>query len=237
MAARNAGFGSPTARTALRAGAIAVLPIGIGVIPFGLIYGVSAADAGLSAPLAIGMSILVFAGAAQLATVQLLTEGAAAAVIIGTGLVINARIMMYSASLEPHFRQLPRGGKAFLAYLITDQAYGVSIAHYAEDDDVPSKGWYFLGAAMSLWLIWQTTTVIGFVLGAQVPEAWSLDFAIPLVFLALVIPTIKDRSTAAAAAAGAILAVALAGAPLNLGLTLAAVSGVAVGYAVERAFA
>ena len=235
MAADNARFRSIEARRALRAGFVAILPIVVGVVPFGLIYGVTAADAGVSAPLGIGMSSIIFAGAAQLATVQLLDGGAAALVIIATGLVINSRHLMYSASLEPHFRHMSIGRRAFQSYLLTDQAYAVSIAHFSKKDEPRTKTWYFLAAGLTLWVVWHVTTVIGFALGTEVPESWSLDFAIPLVFLALLIPAIEDRFTLAAAASAGLLSVALVDVPLNLGLLVSALAGIVVGFGLERA--
>jgi 4-azaleucine resistance transporter AzlC len=234
MASDHAPFGSGQAQRARKAGFLAILPIAIGVAPIGLIYGVSAADIDLSPALGMGMSAIIFAGAAQLATVQLLAQGAAAPVIVTTGLVINARLLMYAASLEPHFQPFPARWKAFGAYFLTDEAYAVAISRYGEDGDRRTKLWYYLAAAVTLWAVWNVVTVVGYVLGARVPESWSLDFAVPLVFLALLVPAVRDRSSLAAALAAGVLAVALAGLPLNLGLVSGALAGIAVGVTTER---
>ncbi len=209
-----------------------MLPLAAGVIPFGLIYGASAADAGLAPVLGLGMSVIVFAGAAQLATVQLLSTGAGFLVVVATGLVINARHLMYSASIEPHLRQLSAPAKAVAAYLLTDQTYALSIARFSRES--AAKLWFHVGAGLTLWLTWQVTTAIGYVGGAALPESLALDFAVPLVFLALLVPTLTDRSSWTAALTAGMLTVSLGALPLNLGLFLGALGGIAAGLVASR---
>ena len=225
---------STTPRQALRDGVTAVSPLLIGIIPFGLAFGVAAGQSSIGSGLAFATSSIIFAGAAQLATVQLFDAGAAAAVVIATALVINARHLMYSAALAPHFREFPAAWRFGLPYLMTDQAFAVSIARYESVADPAYKRWFFFGAGIALWIMWQITTGIGTLLGAGVPESWSLDFAIPLVFLALLIPAVKDRPGLVAAVVGG--GVALLGHDIayNLGLIIGALSGVAAGVAAER---
>jgi 4-azaleucine resistance transporter AzlC len=221
-------------RSAFVAGARAIAPILVSVAPFGLISGVTAVGVGLSDALAFGMSFLIFAGASQLAVVQLIGDGAVALAIITTAALINLRFVMYSASLAPHFRRLPLAWKCLLAYVLTDQAYAVSITHYMQDDpDEAAKHWYFLGTALPLWVTWQISTAVGIFVGAQVPPEWSLDFAIPLNFLALLIPAIKGRTTVVAAVVAGVVAVAAFHVPFNLGLMIGALSGVLVGLLVD----
>jgi len=210
-------------------------PILLGIVPFGLIAGISAVSVGLTPVHGVGMSILVFAGAAQLAALQLIGRDAPFLVVAATALIINARFVMYSASLAPHFQGVSTGRKALLAYLLTDQAYAFSIRRYAEHGgSVTARFSYYLGAASTLWVTWQISTAAGAFLGASVPQAWSLDFAIPLVFIALLIPAIRDRADGAAAGVAAVLAVMLIGLPYNLGLPLAAATGIVAGITVER---
>ena len=211
-------------------------PLLIGVAPFGIIAGVTAVDAGLSPVQAFALSPVIFAGAAQLAAIGLLARDAAVAVVILTPLVINARHIMYSAALAPWFRPLPAGRKAALAYVMTDQAFAVSILRFGRKEEaVGDRVAYYLGVALSLWLTWQVTSIIGIVVGGGIPPEWSLDFAVPLVVLALLCPTVTDRPTAVAAVVGAAVAVAGAGLPFNLGLPVGALSGIAAGYLVEGA--
>ena len=179
-------------------------------------------------------SLIIFAGAAQLATVQLLAAGSAAAVVIATALVINARHLMYSAALAPHFRDFPRRWRLLLPYILTDQAFAVSISRYGTTSDPSYKRWFFLGGALALWTTWQITTLAGVVLGASVPASWSLDFAIPLVFLGLLVPAVRDRSSLMAAVVGGGVALAAHDVVYNLGLIIGAVAGIVAGVIVER---
>ena len=224
-------------RSAFSNGFLAVVPIIPGVIPFGMICGVTAIKAGLSPAAAMGMSVFIFAGASQLAAIQLLAQGALPAVIVFTALVINLRFAMYSASLAPHFQHLPKRWRWPLAYLLTDQAYAMSINHYLNTSTVPlaHKHWFYLGIASTMWLVWQPATAAGILLGAAVPSSWSLDFAIPLTFMALLIPGLRDRPTLVAALVGGGVAVFATALPFNLGLVLAAVSGIAAGLVAETA--
>jgi predicted branched-subunit amino acid permease len=140
---------------------------------------------------------------------------------------------MYSASLAPHFRKLSAGWKGLLSYLLTDPAYAVSITRFDRDIKGSNKRWYFLGAALTIWITWQASTLVGVLLGARVPEGLSLDFVLSLGFIALVVPAIKDRATSAAALSAGVAAVFAAALPLNLGLVTAALVGVLVGLLAE----
>src|SRR6266568_5044178 len=115
-------------RRELLAGCRDELPIILGVAPFGMIYGALALGAGLSAFTAQAMSSVVFAGSAQFITAQLVREGAPAAVVVLTVLIVNLRHALYSASVAPYVRNLKAGWKGTLAYLLTDEAYAVIIA-------------------------------------------------------------------------------------------------------------
>ena len=221
--------------TPFRDGVIAISPLMIGVMPFGLVFGVAVAASSIGALLGSATSWIIFGGAAQLATVQLFDEGATAAVVIATALVIQARHLMYSAALAPHFREFPTLWRWGLPYLLTDQAFAVSITRFETVNDPAYKRWFFSGAGITLWIVWQVTTVIGVLLGAQLPEAWSLEFAIPLVFLALLMPTLKNRPSLAAAVVGGLVALLGFDLPYNLGLLVGACSGVAAGVITEKA--
>ena len=214
-----------------------ILPILLGVLPFGLIYGVSARGVGLPVIAAQAMSLIVFAGSAQFVTVQLISAGVPAGIIILTACLLNLRHALYSASVAPYMKHLPWRWKALLAYVLTDEAYAVTITHYRRSGEgsVPSSSataprhWYFLGAGLTLWLVWQISTAVGILLGANVPASWSLDFTLPLTFIALVIPALKTRAEWIAAATAGIAAVLASGLPLNLGLLAATLAGMATG--------
>jgi 4-azaleucine resistance transporter AzlC len=222
-------------RRALTDSVRAFAPLLIAVIPFGLVFGIVAAGSEVGPWLGGATSVVIFAGAAQLATLQLIDAGAAGLVVVATALVINARHLMYSAALAPAFREFPRRSRIALPYLLTDQAFALSIVTFGEIDDPEYRRWFFTGAGLSLWVPWQISTIAGIVLGAQVPASWSLDFAIPLMFVILLVPTIRGRPELVAAVVGATVAVVAAGAPYGLGLIIGSVSGVVAGIAANRA--
>jgi 4-azaleucine resistance transporter AzlC len=210
------------------------LPILVGVIPFGMIYGILALSAGLSTTEAQAMSAVVFAGSAQFMLVQLAGIGTPAVVMILTGFIINLRHALYSASIAPFTRQLNLPWKIIIAYLLTDEAYAVAITHYNKDEENTYKHWYFLGAGIALWGSWQLSSAVGIFLGAQVPPGWSLDFTLALTFIALVIPTLTDQASVLAAIVAGILSIVAAGLPYKLGLLIAALVGIIVGLWSEE---
>lgn len=227
---------APPARLEFWSGVKAELPLLIGVIPFGMIYGVLALAAGIPPAPAQAMSAIVFAGSSQFVMTQLFAAGVPGLVMVLTAGVVNLRHALYSASVAPYLKGLHPLWKWLLAYLLTDEAYAVSITHYAEEGVQPvagNKHWYFLGAGLALWSSWQLSTALGIFLGTQVPESWSLDFTLALTFIALVVPGLKDRPTAAAALSAGLCAVWFVNLPYRLGLVAAALVGIVVGLVLE----
>jgi len=215
------------------------LPIQLGVIPFGMIYGVLAVHAGMT-PLAAQLSsCIVFAGSAQLVIAQLLGAGAAPLVIALTAVVLNVRHVLYSASMAPNVAHLPRRWRLPLAYLLTDEAYAVAISRYLDgrvENRAPQpdyRHWHFLGAGITLWTFWNVSTFVGVSFGAQLSPKWGLDFAIPLTFMALLVPSLGDGASRVAALSGAAASVLLFAMPLKLGLFCAMVIGIGAGAAWE----
>lgn len=221
------------ARREFRAGVRSLLPLQLGVIPFGMMTGVVGVNIGLSPFEAIAMSWIVFAGASQLVAMQLMDEGAPLLVIVASAAIVNLRFVMYSASIAPHFRPLPTRWKFLLGYILTDQAYAVSINRYNEPGEVRHRHWFFFGGAASMWVTWQIATVAGALLGQAVPRSWSLDFVIPIMFMAIMMPNLKDKASVTAALVGGGVAVAGIGLPLNLGLIVGAFAGILAGMMVE----
>lgn len=220
--------------SAFRAGVRAEAPLLLGVLPFGMIYGALAREAGLSPAQAQLMSSVVFGGSSQFVAAKLFRDGAPGLVIALTIGVVNLRHLLYSASVAGHLRALPLRWKALLSYLLTDEAYAATIVHYETEDDPPHGHWFFLGAGLGLWTTWQASTAVGVFAGAAIPPSWRLDFALPLTFIAMVVPTLKDAPAAAAALAAGATAVAAAGLPYKSGLLAAALVGVAAGVLLER---
>lgn len=223
-----------TGKEAFFGGVRALLPLTPGVIPFGLVTGITAVEQGLSAGTTLGMTLLFFAGSAQMVALQLLRDDAFALVILLTVMVINLRFVMYSASIAPHLHHLPRRWKWPLSYMLSDQAYALSIVEFSSGGLASFGHWYFAGTAVSMWLSWQLSVMAGVFLGAGISASWSLDFAIPLAFLALLVPAIRNSASLAAACVGGVVAVLAVDMPYNLGLLLASLCGVLAGLVVEH---
>ena len=224
----------------VRRGVRDVAPLLVGIAPFGLVAGAAAVDAGLTPLQAVGLSVVVFAGASQLAAIDLFGSNAELLVILLTGVVINLRMVMYSASIAPHFRPLRTWWKSLCSYVLTDQAYALSIARYTDRDlDSTERRNYYLGVAVSLWVVWQCCTVLGIVVGARVPDSWGLEFAVPLVFLSLLVPAVTTRPKLVAAVVGGSVAVAgdVFGVPFNLGLIAGGLAGVVAGVIADERLA
>jgi 4-azaleucine resistance transporter AzlC len=228
----------PTPRSEFFNGIKAQLPILLGVAPFGMIYGILATDAGLPPEVALGMSMIVFAGSAQFIAAQLFESGTPGLVIVLTTFVVNLRHMLYSASVSPYVRHLSRGWKWLLAFLLTDEAYAVTITHYRRNAAQPVEDtfqhWFFLGSGLTLWVSWQISTAIGVLLGEKMPASWSLDFTLALTFIALLIPTLTDRPAILAALVAGVTALLAHGLPYNLGLIAAMIAGIVAALAAER---
>lgn len=214
-------------------GVRAEFPLLVGVFPFGMIYGALALNAGLSASASQLMSSIVFAGSAQFVTAQLAHNAAPAFVIIVTIAVVNLRHMLYSASLAPYLENLSLRWKVLLSYLLTDEAYAPSIIKYERDGVQPFSHWFLLGAGFSLWFTWQVSTALGIFLGAAIPEEWPLDFALPLTFIAMLVPILKNRPMVASALSAGLVAVLAFSLPYKLGIILAALTGILVGTILE----
>jgi len=212
----------------------------IAIIPFGLIVGITAAKVGFGPVLGIGASAIVFAGASQLAAMALYADQAAIIVAVATALVINARFVMYSAALRTHLQHAPAPARIALSYLMTDQAFALSIVDFPPqppDEVRPNRHWFYVGVAFPLFVDWMITTAIGYAAGAAVPDSWGLEFAVVLVFLALIFPAVTDRPSVVAALAAGVTAVAASSLPYRLGLPVAAVVGIAAGVIAERRLA
>ncbi|HEY48388.1 MAG TPA: AzlC family ABC transporter permease [Anaerolineae bacterium] len=208
------------------------LPLLIGVAPFGMIFGALALTAGIPPLEAQGFSLFVFAGSAQFIATGLITDGVPPMIVVLTIMVVNLRHLLYSATFSSYFQHLPARWKAALAWLLTDEAFVVASIRYQRSDTVLAH-WYTFGTGLALWVAWQLSTAIGILLGAYIPANWSLDFALPLTFMALITPTLSDRPAWAAALTAGVLAVVLAGLPYKLGLLLAASLGIGVGLMME----
>ena len=222
-----------TRRSAFFCGIKDIFPAVAGLIPFGMITGAAATAAGMDPWLAMAMSMIVYAGASQLAAISLLTLHAPALIVVATVLVVNLRFMMYSASVAPHLRHLRARQKWLFAYLLVDHSFAMLNLRFppggTENISSQHRAAYYFGISSFLWVMWQITTAIGIFAGTKIPANWSLDFAIPLIFLALVLPALQTRAHWLTALVASMAAVFTSAMPLKLGLIAAAVAGVSIG--------
>lgn len=218
-----------TSRAAFLGGLRDQAPGIVGNIPFGLIAGAASTAAGMDPWMTMGFSVILFAGAAQLAAISLMAQHAPALIVVLTVLVVNLRMVMYSAAIAPYFRHTPPARKWLFSYLLTDHAFALVTTRVRQDVHYPHIDAYYFGATAGMWVVWQTSVAIGLFAGAMMPARWSLDFAIPLVFLSLVLPALTTRSHWLAALVAGTAAAFTASLPMRLGLVAAAVAGVAVG--------
>lgn len=211
------------------------LPIAAGVVPFGMIFGVIAVGAGIPPWLAQAMSFFVFAGSAQFIGAQLIAMSTPAAIVLLTTLVVNARHVLYSASVAPYLKSLSPAWRTLLAYLLTDEAYAVTILYFQSDrGDRQAWHWFMLGAGLTLWTTWQLSTALGVFLGAQIPAAWALDFTLALTFIGLVVPALRHRAYVAAAVVAGLVALLANGLPYRINLLVAAFAGMGAGMLMDR---
>lgn len=216
----------------LRLGAIAVLPMLVGVVPFGLVAGAAPVEGGLGAWAGPAFSVIVFAGASQLAAINVLADGGSWIIAAIAACTINLRLLLYGASLAPHMTRFSLRDRLLAAYVLTDQAYAVSIARWTAGS-APSMAFYF-GGAMTLWLSWQAATVVGALGGGLVDDDVPLEFAVPLVFLVLLVPAVTTKPAVAAMLGGgtaAVLAQELGAG--GMFILIGALVGIAAGAAVE----
>lgn len=222
-------------RAAFWQGARDGLPFLIVIIPFGLLFGVVASEAGWDLAAILAMGGLVIAGASQFTALQLMQDSAPTLLVIGTALAVNLRLALYSASLAPYLGQLPLWKRALAAYLVTDQTFGVAINRFAT---VPAMSpgtrlAYFFGTAVPVCGPWLFATWAGAVAGSAIPESLALDFAVPITFIALVAPALRDLAHVGAATVAVVASLALAGLPYASGVLVASLLGMLAGAMIE----
>jgi predicted branched-subunit amino acid permease len=215
-------------RAAFRDGRRAILPFLPGAFAWGLISGVAMVKGGLTVPWAIAMSLLVYAGSAQLAALPLIVAGAPLWVIVATGLITNLRFVIYSAALRPHFAAHSLGRRVVLGYFMTDFTF-VRFMRSVQDGTMPAthRDAWFAGVCSSNWITWQVSAISGIIGASYVPTDWGLEFTGTLALVALIGPSLN----AGPAVIGAVIAAAVAllthGLPFKLGLFCGAAAGIA----------
>ena len=210
------------------------MPLQLGVAPFGLVFGVLGIASGLTPMQTIMLSSIVFGGASQVVFAQLWGALVPPTIVGASVSVINLRHALYSASIAPYLRHLPLRWRIPLAYLLTDEAYAVTIHRLQNEPPSPHQHYHLLGSGITLWVCWQITTVTGVLFGATIPQSWSLGFAIPLTFIALVAPVLRRRADLVACLTAGVISVIGQPLPWKAWIILAAIGGIAAGYLTHR---
>ena len=210
------------------------VPLIFGVAPFGLVFGVLGIESGLTPWQTILMSSILFGGASQIVFAQLWAAGVPALIVGGSVCVINLRHVLYSASIAAYLRHLPLRWRILLGYLLTDEAYAISIRRLQHEPPGSNQHFHLLGSGMLLWVSWQFATIFGVLVGGTIPGSWSLSFAIPLTFIAVVAPILKTRADLAAVITAGTIAIIGQPLPWNSWLIIAAICGILAGWLVGR---
>jgi 4-azaleucine resistance transporter AzlC len=227
-----------TRRTEFLAGAKATLPLILGAIPFGIIFGALSVSNGLSPAATMSMSMFVFAGSAQFIAAGLVDVGASVGFIILTTFVVNLRHALYGISLAPYMKRLSHKWLLPLGFWLTDESYAVAISRFlSEDKDhVDSNShWFVFGSSVAMYANWQLCTLIGIVAGQSMENAteWGLDFAMAATFIGIVVPLIKTRPMLVATLVAGVSALLFHDLPNQLGLMVASLLGIVAGYVAE----
>jgi predicted branched-subunit amino acid permease len=207
--------------------------VSLGVAAWGLVTGVAMVKSGLGVPVALLMSLMVYAGSAQLATVPLIVMNAPMWVVWATALCVNLRFVIFSAQWRSYFKHRPRGERAFLGYISGDLTYVLFMKRFAEPREDEGQIEYFLGASSLNWLAWQLPSIIGIVLADVVPTEWGLGFAGVLALLGLTYSLVSDRATLFAAVVAGCAAVAAFALPFRLHIVVAIAAAVCVGLMID----
>ena len=216
-------------------GVKATIPMVVGAIPFGIIFGAVAVNSGLSMAATAGMSAFVFAGSAQFVAAGLVANGAGIAIIVLTTFVVNLRHALYAATLAPQVRRLPQHWLLPLGFLLTDETFVVVAERFSKDTS-PYRHWFYLGSGVFMYINWQICTWIGIVAGRSIPNpaGWGLDFALVVTFIGMLMPGLRSRPVVICSVTAGATALLAAGLPNRLGLIVAAFAGVAAGVATDH---
>ena len=223
-----------SSRAAYRQGLLAGMPFLLVLVPFALLFGVAATEAGFDLRQTMGFSVLVVAGASQFTAVQMMKTDTPAVIVVLTALAVNLRMAMYSASFAPHLGHVGRGMRAMVAFLLFDQPYALSIQKFeAAPMTTGEKLGYYFGVATPCTVGWWAFTWVGATIGAAIPPAFALDFAVPITFLALVAPMLRTPAHLGAAAVSVAGSLVFAFLPYNLGLIVAGLLAMMAGARIE----
>jgi predicted branched-subunit amino acid permease len=204
-------------------------PALIGIVPFGMVCGIGSLAAGVSPLETMAMAAIMFSGSAQIVATQLLAAGAPLLVIVLSCLVVGLRFLVYSAAMAPYLRPLDPRWRNVLSFVLSDQAFASTIHRFRESGDLAANASYFLGGGALLWVVWQIAELAGILVGQMIPASWQLEFVVPLCFLAVLAPLLRDRVTLLVVAVAAAAVIALDAMPMRLSMICAGLIGIAAG--------
>ncbi|MCH7789207.1 MAG: AzlC family ABC transporter permease [Acidobacteria bacterium] len=222
------------ARASVIAGIRAAIPLALAALPFGLVYGLAVQESEVGSLAGASASWIVLAGAAQLSMLDLIDADAAGMVVVGTALVINARMALYSAALAPVFADFSLPTRLLSSYLITDQSASLAIIEFDRRSEPGHRIRFYLGAALCFASAWWIGTVAGLFAGSAIPDGAQIGLTIPLMFLALLVPNITNRPALITAVTAAIISVATSPLPDGLNILLGALAGIAAGSVAAK---
>ena len=211
------------------------LPLILGAIPFGIIFGALAITAGLSVAATMGLSLIVFAGSSQFIAATLVSQSTGVGIIVLTTLIVNLRHGLYAASLGPYLQQLPMRWLACLAFWLTDETYAVAIQRFQRQHNPDHRMWYYLGSALLMYGNWQLCTLLGILAGNNLSgiKDWGLEIAMLVTFIGIVVPLLRSRSMIVCALVAAVVSTLCHDLPNQMGLILASVIAIASGFIIE----
>jgi predicted branched-subunit amino acid permease len=217
-----------------RAGLKAGAPTLFGIAAWGMVVGVAMIKSGLTIPQALGMTLLVFAGSAQLASLPLIFANAPIWVVLATALVVNLRFVIFSALLAPHFSHLPWKQRLALGYVSGDMTVAIFLQRFPDETPVTGKLSFLKGLVIPNWSAWQAGSIVGILLGSFVPAEWGLGFAGSLAILCILVPMVLTRAALAGVLVTSITAVLAFHFPYKLGLLFAVVLGMGTSMLVQE---
>ena len=206
-----------------------------GIFAWGMVTGMAMVKSGLTLWQALGMTLMVFAGSAQLAALPLIAANVPVWVVFLTALIVNLRFVIFAAAVGPHFSHLPWFKRLWYGYLNADITMAFFPWRFSSTTIYQHEGkaGFFTGIGYPNWLAWQSGSIIGILLAGQIPENWGIGFAGTLALLAIMIPLIINKAALLGVAVAGVTAVAAAGLPYRLGLLLAVVLGMAAAMSLD----
>jgi 4-azaleucine resistance transporter AzlC len=226
----------PNPSRAFRRGVLATVPMQIATIPFGLVFGALAIEIGLNLTETMTMTILIVGGVSQLVALNMLAEQAPPLMVVLTAALVNLRMAMYSAAIAARWQGVGPLPRILAAWFLNDQSFAISLRRYDDDPAMPAveRSAFFLGSGACCLLVWICATLVGALVGTKLPEHWPLEFAVPVVFIAVSAPFLRRWPNLAAGLTACILAVGLRDLPHSLGLIAGSLAGIGVGMALSE---